>query len=417
MTAATSQPITPFAFSWCYDVINQGEQERCNILQIADPADVAPLQINISNVLIEDPESITIKPILEEVPNEQHHHFKLQFSKVIDASKIAVEGNNWLISSSSNDNEEIVYLLWQGEEMTLSPGDTQTIEIILTGVATPSNQSAVKTGTTEVTFYWDIESENYWDINSERIESPIPPPSKYFNNKTLVLDMKKVTGTSNIPLYVGFVNGNKVLNTHEEANSLQLRVTNTNLPGMTDPDYITFYHDPDEDSSNSSKLVVTLEAEDQAHAGILAPWALGGSDLVKNIGIAVHVAGETELWNIDNDSQPEKIEVGGETKGWKWTFTPQSEVVLQPQDTILIDLTNIITAHPTGETNLYLGYENVPNYQDGQFVCQIEKAPLLYDEKVRVGKEQTAVFGTREDVLKIESELEVTGDAFILVAL
>ncbi|MGK7916901.1 MAG: hypothetical protein AB4038_15380 [Prochloraceae cyanobacterium] len=391
----------PFEVSWCYEALNQGEQELCNVLQIANPANVAPLHINIGNIL--EDESITINPINgASTPNEGHYHFKLQFSKVIDSQTVAVEGSNWLISPSSNADEEIIYLLWQGDPKTLSPGDNSSIEIILTGVATESDQSAVKINTTEVTIYWDIESDNYWDINPDKIDELIPPPSEYSTNTTLELDMVKATGQSNtnIPLYVGFVNGNKVLNTHEEVSSLQLRITNTTI---TENSNITFYYDA-LDSSNCSQLEVILEAEDNDHVDILAPWALGTEDQVNDIDISIHVAGDVDQWQED---RKEQILVGGETKGRKWTFIPPKEVVLQPQDTILIDITNIITAHPTGETNLYLGYHNVPNYDDGQFICQIEKAPLVYDDKVRIGKEQTAVFGTSEDVLQIDSNVDI----------
>lgn len=403
----TDQPIMPFEFRWCYETINPGEQELCNVLQIAKPANVAPLHIDISNIL--DDASLTIKPIeIEGDPDEGHYHFKLQFGKEVDAQQVAVEGDNWLIGSFSSPVEEIIYLLWQGEEMSLSPADTKSIEIILTGVSTLFEQPAEEKDNPQVTIYWDIESTNDWEIVPDKADDA-QRPSTYFTDTTLELKMVKATGISNIPLYVGFVNGNKVLNTHEQANSLQLRITNTNLPGMTDPDSITFKYDSE--LNVSSILEVILEAEDNDNPGTL-PWALGTEDQVNNISISITVAGQTGLWN---DNGKEQIIVDEQTKAWKWSFIPASaDIVLKPQETILIDLTNIITAHPTGETNLYLGYKNVGQYADGQFVCQIEKAPLVFDNKVWMGSNEQ-LGDTPESLLNVHDgtsldKLNVTND-------
>ena len=49
----------------------------------------------------------------------------------------------------------------------------------------------------------------------------IPESGDYDENITLTLNMVQSSGKSNIPLYVGFVNCNKVLNTYDEVSSLQ----------------------------------------------------------------------------------------------------------------------------------------------------------------------------------------------------
>ncbi|NEP34748.1 tail fiber protein, partial [Moorena sp. SIO3B2] len=226
--------------------------------------------------------------------------------------------------------------------------------------------------TTNVNISWEF------DQGGIEVTSPvkIPEGGDYDENFTLTLEMVQSSGKSNIPLYVGFVNCNKVLNTYDEASSLQLRLTNTNLPTAADPD-ITFHYD--EDINLSSQLVVTLEVGTAADV----PWALGTQDQVNNISISI----PGEQWQQNGDI--ETIQVDGVVQGLQWTFIPQdADVVLAARKTMLINLGNIVTAHPTGEANLYLNYQYVPGYKDGQFVCQIEKAPLTFDDKVRVGTRQ-----------------------------
>ena len=184
--------------------------------------------------------------------------------------------------------------------------------------------------------------------------------------------MIKTSGKSNIPLYVGFVGSNKVLNTHDETSSLQLRMTNTNLPDTENPN-ITFNHDTD--SAKCSQLVVVLEVGTITDS----PWALGTQQQVNDISIDLG-----EQW--EQNGAVEEIAVEGTVKALKWRFIPkEADVVLGPQATLLVDLTQITTAHPTGGANLYLRYQYVEGYRDGQFICQIEKAPLVFDSKVRVG--------------------------------
>ncbi len=211
--------------------------------------------------------------------------------------------------------------------------------------------------------------------------------------------MVQSTGKSNIPLYVGFVNCNKVLNTYDEASSLQLRLTNTNLPTSAAPD-ITFHYDSN--INLCSQLVVTLEVgtvED-------VPWALGTEDQVNNITISI----QGDQWQQNGDI--ETIEVDKVVQALQWTFIPQgADVVLATRKTMLINLDNIITSHPTGEANLYLSYQYVPGYKDGQFVCQIEKAPLTFDEKVRVGtrKELDGLLNVKDGITLDGGEIQNTG--------
>jgi hypothetical protein len=53
-----------------------------------------------------------------------------------------------------------------------------------------------------------------------------------------------------------------------------------------------------------------------------------------------------------------------------------------------ITLGKIKTALSSGHANLYVRYEGIPGYQDGQFILTVEKSPLVFDKKgnMAVGK-------------------------------
>ena len=117
-------------------------------------------------------------------------------------------------------------------------------------------------------------------------------------------------------------------------------------------------------------MVVALEVEpNNATPESKVPWALGTVDQVN--GVEVSIAGGK--W------QPADPTNKGSTL--EWTFSPKlADVELAPKETLVVELSKIVTAHPTGTANLYLRYQYVPGYQDGEFICPIEKAPLVFDD-------------------------------------
>ncbi len=358
----------PFYFRWCCnedELCGNSDSKPNGYLQLGTPEYVTPTHITISNYLAD--KTITINPIqgASEASSESYH-YKFAFNPGIlaEPENISLESKNWSINYVGDGNSNSLYLLWTGEAITLNTNEA--VEVILEGLAADS--AVTKIGnTTDVTVSWKLDR-----FEIEEITRP-GPPQPYETSIILVLEMVKTTGKSNIPLYVGFVGSNKVLNTNDKVSSLQLRVTNTNFVAE-DSSNVTFHYDSN--TSDCSRLVVTLEVGNTTDV----PWALGTQQQVKEIGISI----PTDGWN--QNGTVEEITVGGMVKALRWTFTPQStDVVLHAQETLLIDLESIVTAHPTGEANLYLRYEKVPDYQDGQFICQIEKAPLVFDHKVRVG--------------------------------
>ncbi|MBH8565553.1 tail fiber protein [Nostoc sp. CENA67] len=108
---------------------------------------------------------------------------------------------------------------------------------------------------------------------------------------------------------------------------------------------------------------------------------------VKDYGITVSTTDSN--WQSQG---PNPLTVGDVVRALQWTFTPSSaDVDLGAQETLKIDISKIKTSHPTGATKLYLGYKYVPEYQHGEFIYPIEKAPLVFDDyKVGIGTSKPA---------------------------
>jgi hypothetical protein len=182
------------------------------------------------------------------------------------------------------------------------------------------------------------------------------------DTKLLHLDIVNQRGKKNIPLHVGFAGTHTVLNDGRTANALTVRLTNvssTDLPltGQQDAAPSTFIISFDADQSwglatRDALRASTLEAIDGRHPGGTDWQVLPGRQL------------GTEL---------------------AWTLRHRDDTVLAAGQVIQLRLGGIVSNLPGGDTNLYLRYENIPGYWDGQFVCTIEKGPIRYDERGNVG--------------------------------
>ncbi|NEP11798.1 MAG: hypothetical protein F6K14_16620 [Symploca sp. SIO2C1] len=448
-TAAQEQQM-PFGISWCYQSVADGEDEICNSVLIGTPEEVPLLELEITNILSD--KTITIVPsedVTQADTNNYHFRLKFNIGLLADIKQIAVDTENWSIAAETDEGSDNLYLLWIGKkEITLSSGEATTI--LLEGLAVNSKQLAADYEVTATS--GDIEVNISWLFQQIEVEAisigsklRLPPPQNddYYDNLTLELEMVKATGKSNIPLFVGFVNCNKVFNTNDQSSSLKLRITNTNFPSTVDPSLasvdistagsrvaygpppgnpgpfpdpdapiypyptppvpktsITFKYDPE--LNFSSELIVVLEVGTVTDV----PWALGTKDEVNGISI------EIDQWQ--QNGSVEQIKVGNIVKALQWTFVPDGQdVVLGAQETILINLINIVTNHPSGETNLYLFYKNVVGYQDGKFTCQIEKAPLVFGESSNSTR-QVQIGDTAEiqnpGSLLFRSDTDETGD-------
>ncbi|NES91678.1 hypothetical protein [Okeania sp. SIO2B9] len=346
----------PFKISWCYPP-DDGEPELCDKLLIGHPDEASPLEIGITNILAD--KTIAIVPVGGDTKADStNYHFQLKFNPgiLVNLDLVTVESDNWSLHRVNHANYDSLYLLWKGkEEIRLAP--EEATEIILAGKAAqeqPVNHSY------SMGIYVNM-SWQFLHFNEVRAASgnalPLNSSQDYYDYITLGLEMVKDTGATNIPLFVGFVNGNKVINTNDVTNSLLLRLTNTNITN-DDSGSILFNYSSDPDRASELQVVLEVGTPEEA------PWALGTEDQVNKISIQIQGWEQNGL---------EEVIGGGEVKGLRWRFVPIQELELKPQETMLIKFENIVTNHPSGDANLYLYYKNVVGYRDGKFCSQVEK--------------------------------------------
>ena len=170
-------------------------------------------------------------------------------------------------------------------------------------------------------------------------------PAGYRVQQLSVVNMR---GEPQIPLLLSIVGTDKIFNDGATNNTLKLHITNRLKQGTID-------------LLRNSQFTFSFDYSDQA-------WALAPAATTKTIEID---AGTNFLPKKDV-----------ETISPKWWITPSQDVVpLGPNQFIEVVLSNIVTANAIGKTNLYVHYENIPGYQDGDFVSVIEKSAVVYKEQ------------------------------------
>jgi hypothetical protein len=186
-------------------------------------------------------------------------------------------------------------------------------------------------------------------------------------------------GQKNIPLHVWFVNGNTVLNDGKSTTTLKLRISN----GSGDRD-ITLN---ERSSQEASKFVISFEVGEAEKAD----WALTEPENAKKLKVK---RGGSELTKIDRGQG-----ASGTFEEWELTF-PEKTVLAKrgsgSSEHVELALEGITTALSSGHANLYVRYEGIPGYQDGQFILTVEKSPLVFDKKDEKGKWDGAKWNTFE---------------------
>jgi hypothetical protein len=193
-------------------------------------------------------------------------------------------------------------------------------------------------------------------------------------------------GSQRLPLHVSFVGSNRILNDGVSANTLVLQLMNV----------IKSEGDTSVTLKKETEFLISFDVES---GNEVAPWSLCTEEEIKGLK-----QNDIIVAKIDQDNN---VEVDGrgnpvpDTGMWNvartdrrqgfgspvWSLSPKQDIVLKHDQYILVYISNIITSLPSGLTNLYLNYQKIPGFWDGQVVCPIEKAPLLfYDVKDQQGK-------------------------------
>jgi hypothetical protein len=313
------------------------------VIYIDDASSGHSLRLEIRNV---SQHAIEL-PAGRDTDTSDKYHFALRFRPGTLSEKqiTLVSEEGWSMSRPEPQADGVVSLCFLNPKArTVKPGNV--IALTLQGVSAAAGGGArgtrVELKYQGLTFAGDSTSGDSTSIEGCRVQH---------------LSVINHHGKKNIPLHVGFVGSSTILNDGRTQNTLTLRITNVLKPDPSNRDRSTIKF------SEKSKFILSFDAQGD---GEQEEWALGTKS--QEEAIEVTVAG----WERRKETEGESPE---------WILTRSDAAELAAGEAIQIRLSKIMSSCPYGPTNLYLRYENIPGYWDGQFVCPIEKVPILYRER------------------------------------
>ncbi len=338
------------------------DKDTQNVLYIEDVSD-QQLTLQITNRATEQ---ITLNT-LSGAAGANNHHFVLRFRPgTISAASLSGANamtladdtaTNWQLAGPEQDSEgmDVLYLKSTVTSLVLTPD--VTLNLVFNNVGASATEGPRGTRV-------ELQCRNMAYASSG---------TAIDTNREIHLSIVNHRGKKDMPLFVGFVGDNGVLNDGRTTSTLTLRLSNTLVYDNTNPDLSTLTFKHNTDPTLRSRLIISFDT-----GPVAEEWALGTDAEVAAITIT-----QPAGWHLE-------VPQAGQTP--EWVLYPDSEDQLltgkNGPGTQYIDLAlgNIITAHPTGHTNIYIRYENVPGYWDGQKVQIIDKRPLILNgQKVGIG--------------------------------
>ncbi len=167
-------------------------------------------------------------------------------------------------------------------------------------------------------------------------------------------------GRKELPMIAAFEGSSTVLNDGTTANRLTLQISN-----LLQNSKIRLGA---RDSERPTKFILSFDTSEEQ-----AAWALCDPDNAAAIDVGLHFEGlQGTNWQI-------RPELQGENPQWIITLLDDIDILVGEYFHLHLD--GLKTSMPSGFTNLYLLYENIPGFWDGRFVLPIEKSPLKFDDQ------------------------------------
>ncbi len=370
---ATFRQSHPIAFN----LLNNQEE---SVLYIDEDPAGHSLDLNLENT---SRQHIQLAATPQTEASEQMHHFTLHFrpGTLLEDSlnKIRLsEGSKWQMKLVKQPDRSVKIYLLATQPPKIEAGATHTIRF--TGFRAAGDQGS--RGTRIELRYQNMAYEG---------------SSNFIRGQRLAhINIVNHQGKKNIPLHTGFHGSNIILNDAVDDNSGSKNTLILHLTNGLKPDLLNSLKSSiilkGKAAVKPTKFIISFDGKaDGEHKD----WALGTKSQVAAIQI-----------------QPAPIKLS-DNKSINWTpavgkpgdtFQLDQDFVMQAGATLEFNITNIKSSSPAGHTNLYLYYENIPGYWEGQFVEVIEKSPLIYRTN-NAGFEQVGIGTTDPQAL-----LDVNGD-------
>ena len=378
--AATMKASDAFSF-------NLLNRDRHSIIGIFDGEQGQKSTLEITNSSGRD---LRPKALPGQDAGANNHHFELRFRpgtlKLNAANPIAVDPGEggWLISKPVENTDGVSLYLLSTKQVALRAGATLSLKL--------RNISAEGAGGARGT-----RVEFKWGGNLEYVANDRSAGEVFSGFRVQHLSIVNESGQKNIPLHVGIVGSNKILNDGKAENVLAMRITNV-LPTGEGSIQLNKEGRPILDPPRAEFTI----SFDSSQTG---DWALGKLTEVEKITIKAKAGGKE--FNV-------KAPVQGQSP--EWIIWPKDTVTLAPDDFVELTLDNIKSSLPAGQTNVYIHYKNIPGYWDGDFVAHIEKAPVVYKEQ-KVGTDRKLLVGVGtnapDTTLHVAGKLRVDNDVSV----
>ena len=328
------------------------DKDTQNVLYIEDTSDQT-LTLEITNA---STQTIALENLTGDV-SDSNYHFALRFRPgTLSAASLGNtngielgDTTNWqmLLSPADPSGMDVIYIS-RTTNLSMDPDASQTI--VFNNVGADAGQGA--RGTRVELLYQSMAYSGETETLS--------------GNRELHMSVINHRGKQNLPLHVGFVGDNGILNDGITQNTLTLRFSNTLTYDATNPDASSLSFSYNADETQRSKIILSFDVGTAADE-----WALGDSDGIAGIDIT-----QPGGWDIIEPIEGESPE---------WILYPDTaDQVLYGRnsgntDYFDLEIIDIVSSFPTGHTQLHIRYENIPGYWDGQMKVTIEKRPLVYD--------------------------------------
>lgn len=323
-----------------FKLYNSNDQE---VLYIDDIATGHSIYLEITNM---SKQGIVLAKPSSDTAGSNNYHFELRFrpGTLYNPSQITLaESNDWSMSSpeTHTTNGLVSFYILSKTEQTLIP--SQFLKLTLQQVCAAGGEGSRGT---------QVELK-YQQLHYTGTNMPL------IGNRVQHLNLINRRGGEYIPLHAGFVGSNVVLNDGTTKNTLTLRLTNTGEHDIL--------------LTTNSKFIISFDVGDKKSK----PWGLGTASEVASIEMTL----PENIQNNWTQTAPSK-----EDQSPKWLLTHKKNMSIPVGMNLTLTLSNIITALPSGHTNIRIAYKNIQGYWDGQFICVLEKLPLMTDgEKVGIG--------------------------------
>ena len=344
------------------------ENSYC-VLYIENDPNGQTLYLDISNA---SAHNIKLKDIGNTASAQNQHfelHFRPQTLASVDSIKIGTDG--WSLYSPKQPgptSETVLYLLHEGP-MTIAAGSK--VHLTLTGL------NADGAGGTRGTRVELLTKNMHFEGAEELLES----------TRLQYLEIINHRGRNNIPLHVGCVGGDTVLSDGKTPNTLRLRIANSS-------------RDRPLNLSKESRFQISFDVQE---SGETREWALISSSNVNGVNLKVaETNGISEsLLKLEKSSQSQTV---------IWTASLNEKTTLTADGYIILEFTDLVALTSIGQANIYINFENIPDYRDEQMAVVVNKSPLLYSTSNNVG-----IGTTPSDSYKLQVVSQNNSDSAIYV--